>query len=334
MCKLTNSDNAVIGHLLESTLETSTADSTNPSYVITLPTLQPNTSLTIPILIESPTDMGALTSYRLTAELAGRWKRNDWKSLPISRRCESSIMACQGFTILSATSKFGSVSFTVLVHSPTPLAVKMYEVIVDEDNVTDELNIMPISSEENIWLDGGDSETFSFFYDKSLNLSGPISVNVKFIEKKTGTAFEQNLDLPVSLSSHVREKSYPLKVTCDISSSQVNVNTPCTLTYCLSSTEAGVGVNVKYRLKASEEWLVSGMTSGEVDSLKLEFTIVPVKMGVMKEVPEIVLENDAGETLGVGRYKGRIVCLPYSSSAETGAGAGAEEVKEIEDVEF
>ena len=49
MCKLTNSDNAVIGHLLESTLETSTADSTNPSYVMTLPTLQPNTSLTIPI---------------------------------------------------------------------------------------------------------------------------------------------------------------------------------------------------------------------------------------------------------------------------------------------
>ena len=118
-----------------------------------------------------------------------------------------------------------------------------------------------------------------------------------FIEKKTGTAFEQNLDLPVSLSSHhVKEKSYPLKVTCDISSSQVNVNTPCTLTYCLSSTEAGVGVNVKYSLKASEEWLVSGMTSGEVDSLGLGFTINPVEVGVMKEVPEIVLENDDGET--------------------------------------
>ena len=61
-------------------------------------------------------------------------------------------------------------------------------------------------------------------------------------------------------------------------------------------TEAGVGVNEKYRLKASEEWLVSGMTSGEVDSLGLGFTIVPVEVGVMKEVPEIVLENDDGET--------------------------------------
>ena len=69
---------------------------------------------------------------------------------------------------------------------------------------------------------------------------------------------------------------------------------------------------------------MSGMTSGEVDSLGLGFTINPVKVGVMKELPEIVLENDDGETLGVGRYKGRIVC----------AGTGAEEVKEIEDVEF
>ena len=38
------------------------------------------------------------------------------------------------------------------------------------------------------------------------------------------------------------------------------------------------------------------MTSGEVDSLGLGFTIVPVEVGVMKEVPEIVLENDDGET--------------------------------------
>ena len=55
-------------------------------------------------------------------------------------------------------------------------------------------------------------------------------------------------------------------------------------------------MNVKYRLKASKEWLVSGMTSGEVDSLGLGFTIVPVEVGVMKEVPESVLENDDGET--------------------------------------
>ena len=169
MCKLTNSDNAVIGHLLESTLETSTADSTNPSYVMTLPTLQPNTSLTIPILIESPTDMEALTSYRLTAELAGRWKSNDWKALPIS-----------------------SISFTVLVHSPTPLAVKMYEVVVGEDNVTNKLNIMPNSSEENIWLNGGDSKTFSFFYDKSLNLLGPVRVNVKWVLLRTRPALHSS----------------------------------------------------------------------------------------------------------------------------------------------
>ena len=67
------------------------------------------------------------------------------------------------------------------MHSPTPLAVKMFEVVVGEDNVTNKLNIMPISSEENIWLDGGDSKTFSFFYDKSLNLLGPVRVNVKWV---------------------------------------------------------------------------------------------------------------------------------------------------------
>ena len=146
--------------------------STEPGSV-TLPELKPGDVVTVPVSISSTLDR---STYTLTASLAGSWLRPGWDPVSLNRLSRASIMACRGFTAVRAfaSGSGGCVgaTFTVQVHSPTALCVTGYKV---EGGGGEEVKIdaPELGDDDGEWLEGGDTQTFSFFYDRGECPPGP-----------------------------------------------------------------------------------------------------------------------------------------------------------------